>query len=194
MEWNPKRKKKSCTFHKNIMLQAFCNKVRSYLITSLFACYNWCTHKKKLLNRKKKQSQHMYAFWFKIVRTFTLWIIYIFFLLTFCGSLGCCFCRWFSKWCWNVSHFIIIFSFLIRFFFLYRVNTSQFNRFSSNSHYSITPAICNENGEKKKVYKFQIFQFSLINLAEIWSSHMRKIFQFQSKLPQSQQSHSKLLR
>lgn len=45
-----REKKKVVHFSQNIMLRAFCNKVRSYLITSSFACYNWCTREIKKKN------------------------------------------------------------------------------------------------------------------------------------------------
>lgn len=48
-EKQKREREKVVHFSQNIMLQAFCNKVRSYLITSSsFACYNWCTHKKNI--------------------------------------------------------------------------------------------------------------------------------------------------
>lgn len=60
--------KKSCTFHKNIMLRAFCNKVRLVshhvvvVVVMLFACHNWCTlHQISLRNDETISVRNVYC-------------------------------------------------------------------------------------------------------------------------------------
>lgn len=157
MEW-----KKSCTFHKILCFKHFVTKCVRYLITSSFACIQLTyTNKKNYVEHKKKRSQYMYAFWFEIVRTFTLWIIYIFFLLTFCGSLGS------LKWFWNV-YFFSSFYFSTAIFMIFVEYTVKVIDFLV---LNITPEMRNKKNYFKNLIWSEQIQW-------IWSSHMRNFFDF----------------
>lgn len=175
-----RKREKSCTFHKNIMLRAFCNKVR-FVSHHRHRVHATIDAQQKTVEQKKNNLGACMLFDSKIVRTFTLWIIYVFFLLTFCGSLGprlLPLVRQLMLKCFTFYNHIQFSD--TNFVPCSHTHTKpQCNRFSSNSHYTshlknnIKNFISVNKFSKSGPPTWEIFQFQSKITAIAAESHLR---------------------